>query len=340
VKQLRYLVSLLIVILVIAACSGGGDDAEASSVDQNNSGDAPQVVEEAAAQNAPDDAPESVESSNGDSDAQSEPEEPALPLTASGDQIVAMVNGEPITLSQYQRAIDRSQNQITDIASYDAVAELELTRLIEQTVINQAAGGMGIAITGAEIETEYQAMRELVPDDEAWQRWLMDNRFINEAEFRQLTHDALVTQAIQSQVVNIDGMTVPQVRVRHILLATFEEASAVQARINGGEDFAVVAGEVSLDETTRAIGGDLSGNNGWITRDDLTVPELFDVALALESGQISQPVPTALGYHIVQTLEIGQRQPTPEEIAERASAQFDSWLQAQMNAAVIERYLN
>lgn len=331
-NKVQHVIGLMLLVFLLAACSGGGDSDEAA-----NTGDpAPQATaQEADAQSVPesDTVHENVQPT-------AELAEPALPLTDSGDQIVAIVNGEPITLSQYQRAIDRSQAQITDIASYDAVAENELTRLIEQTVINQAAAEMGVIITGEDIELEYEAMRDLVPDDAAWQRWLMDNRFINEAEFRQSTYDALVTQAIQLQVVEVDNLTVPQVRARHILLETFEEATAVQERINGGEDFAAVAAEVTRDETTRPFGGDLSGGAGWITRDDLTVPELFDIALALSPEQVSQPVPTALGYHIVQTQEIGQRAATPEEVAARASAQFDAWLQAQLNAAEIERYLN
>ena len=84
----------------------------------------------------------------------------------------------------------------------------------------------------------------------------------------------------------------PEVHARHILLPTEEEAKAALARIKAGEDFAKVATELSKDPA--GDGGDL----GWFTQDRM-VPEFADAAFKLEPGQVSDPVKSQFGWHII-----------------------------------------
>jgi peptidyl-prolyl cis-trans isomerase C len=92
-----------------------------------------------------------------------------------------------------------------------------------------------------------------------------------------------------------------EIHARHILVATQAEAEAALKRIKGGEDFAKVAKEVSKD--SGADGGDL----GWCTKERM-VPEFADAAFKLQVGQISDPVKTQFGWHIIQVE--GKRQTT------------------------------
>ncbi len=78
----------------------------------------------------------------------------------------------------------------------------------------------------------------------------------------------------------------------HILVNTEEEAKNAAKRIKGGEDFAKVAGEVSKDPGPK--GGDL----GWFTKDRM-VPEFGDAVSKMEPNQISEPIKTQFGWHIV-----------------------------------------
>ena len=84
-----------------------------------------------------------------------------------------------------------------------------------------------------------------------------------------------------------------EIHARHILLPTEEEAKKALARVKGGEDFAKVANEVSKD--TGGDGGDL----GWFTKDRM-VPEFSEAAFKLKKGEISDPVKTQFGWHIIQ----------------------------------------
>src|SRR5271167_4099313 len=83
-----------------------------------------------------------------------------------------------------------------------------------------------------------------------------------------------------------------EIHARHILLPTEDEAKAALARVKGGEDFAKVATELSKDPS--GDGGDL----GWFTKDRM-VPEFSEAAFKLKEGEISEPVKTQFGWHII-----------------------------------------
>ncbi|MCS7198410.1 MAG: peptidylprolyl isomerase [Candidatus Bipolaricaulota bacterium] len=104
--------------------------------------------------------------------------------------------------------------------------------------------------------------------------------------------------------------TPEQVRARHILIRVPENASEVEIaqakkqiedikkEIENGADFAELAKEHSQDPGSAQNGGDL----GWFTRGQM-VPEFEDAAFALEPGQISDPVRTQFGFHLIKVEE-------------------------------------
>ncbi len=91
-----------------------------------------------------------------------------------------------------------------------------------------------------------------------------------------------------------------EVKALHILVPTEEEAKAAQKRVKAGEDFAKVADEVSKDPASK--GGDL----GWFTKDRM-VKEFADVAFALKPGQISDPVKSQFGWHVIKVEDSRQK---------------------------------
>jgi peptidyl-prolyl cis-trans isomerase C len=78
----------------------------------------------------------------------------------------------------------------------------------------------------------------------------------------------------------------------HILVPTEDEAKAAQKRLKGGEDFAKVATELSKDPGSK--GGDL----GWFTKDRM-VPEFGEAVSKMEPGQLSDPIKTQFGWHVI-----------------------------------------
>jgi peptidyl-prolyl cis-trans isomerase C len=105
------------------------------------------------------------------------------------------------------------------------------------------------------------------------------------------TPDAL-KKAYDDAAKNIG--TEQEVRARHILVPTEDEAKAVLAEIKKGTDFAELAKQKSKDPGAAAEGGDL----GYFGKDQM-VPEFAEVAFKLDKGQVSDPVKTQFGWHII-----------------------------------------
>ena len=97
-----------------------------------------------------------------------------------------------------------------------------------------------------------------------------------------------------------------EVRARHILVATEDEAKAILAEIKKGTDFAELARQKSKDPGAAAEGGDL----GYFSKDQM-VPEFAEVAFKLEKGQISDPVKTQFGWHVIK-VEDKRTKPAPD----------------------------
>jgi peptidyl-prolyl cis-trans isomerase C len=130
---------------------------------------------------------------------------------------------------------------------------------------------------------------------------------------RRALRDAYYDKAIKGAVSEDDAKKIydekvaglkpeQEIHARHILVDTEDEAKAVAERLKKGEDFATVAKEKSKD--ANAEGGDL----GFFTRGQMLKP-FEDAAFALEVGQISEPVKTQFGWHIIKVEEKRDRKP-------------------------------
>ena len=130
---------------------------------------------------------------------------------------------------------------------------------------------------------------------------------------------------------------VEEIHARHILLPTEEDAKAALARVKAGEDFAKVATELSKDPA--GDGGDL----GWFTKDRM-VPEFADAAFKLQPGEISEPVKSQFGWHIIKVEERRMRTFPPfEELKDQASRYVAQKAQSDLIAslhatATVERF--
>jgi parvulin-like peptidyl-prolyl isomerase len=257
----------------------------------------------------------------------------ALPTGETGEMLVARVNGEGITLSEFQQAMARTEQQFV-AADTQALQATVLDTLIEQTLIEQAAAAENIVVTDEALETEYQANRALAPDQQAWDNWLSQNLY-TEGDFRTSLRGALIAGAMRDWLTQDISETMLHVHARHILVDSEQGATDVLTRLQNGEDFAALAASLSKDVTTREQGGDL----GWFVEGELLEPVLTQVAFSLNEGQIGGPVATRLGYHVIQKLGSEERPLTPDRRALLAQFRFESWVSGLTFNAIIERFL-
>ena len=107
-----------------------------------------------------------------------------------------------------------------------------------------------------------------------------------------------------------------EIKARHILVDTEEEAKDIKAQLAKGADFAALAAEKSKDKN--AEGGDL----GYFTRGQMLKP-FEDAAFALDVGQVSDPVKTSFGWHIIEVEDKrDQKLPTFEDVKEPIMGQL------------------
>jgi foldase protein PrsA len=114
---------------------------------------------------------------------------------------------------------------------------------------------------------------------------------------------------------------------------TEEEANAAYERLQNGEAFATVAGEVSQDTGSAARGGDLD----WQPR-SFFVKEFADAAFTQEIGEIGQPVKTEFGYHIIQVIAREELPLSASQYEQTKETTFNDWLTAAREAATIETF--
>ena len=120
-----------------------------------------------------------------------------------------------------------------------------------------------------------------------------------------------------------------EVRARHILVETEDQAKAILADLKKGGDFAAIAKEKSKDTGAAAQGGDL----GYFTKDQM-VPEFAEVAFKLDKGKLSDPVKSQFGWHII-LVEDKRQKPVPE--FDKVKDQIESYVQRKAQADLVTK---
>jgi parvulin-like peptidyl-prolyl isomerase len=163
---------------------------------------------------------------------------------------------------------------------------------------------------------------------------LREEAGLSEADYRRTIEADLLYDKLQDLFANQVPTSEEQVHARHILVETEEEAQAVLARLEAGEDFASLAKELSTDEATKEDGGDL----GWFPR-GVMVPEFEETAFALQPGETSDIVQTSFGYHIILVEERDpDRELEPYALEQRRASALSDWLEEQRQSEAVERY--
>ena len=141
-----------------------------------------------------------------------------------------------------------------------------------------------------------------------------------EADYRRLIELDILRTKIMEYVTGDMQPVDEQVWARHILVADEATANAVYDRLMNGEDFAVVAAEVSTD-STKDSGGDL----GWFGKGQMVAP-FEEAAFSQKAGKIGKPVQTDFGWHIIQVIGHEDRPLTADQFDQAKQTAFDKWI--------------
>jgi len=246
----------------------------------------------------------------------------SAPRAADADPVVARVNGVDIRQSDLALAEEEVGPNMPQM-SPDQKRDYLITYLADVIILAQAAEKQKVADRD-DVKHRIEFARNKV---------LMET-LLQEAGTKGVTDEAM--HKVYDDAVK-QMPSEQEVHARHILVATEDEAKAIEDQLKKGADFAALAKEKSKDPGA-ADGGDL----GYFTKDQM-VPEFADVAFKLDKGQISDPVHTQFGWHVIK-VEDKRTKPTPtfdevkgqleNYVAHRAQAELVSQLRS---GAKIER---
>lgn len=245
------------------------------------------------------------------------------------EKIVIVVNGEPLTYSDFRKFARLKLGRNLELQELTAgqVSKEVLEEFITEQLIREEVKRMGIRVSEEDVDIYVNNVMQrsnLTTADllAALQREGVDMEQYREQVRSQLERGELIDRNVKKKVHitsedleryykanNGNFATAEKVHLRHILLvlpygASSEEEQAVLARIMelhkeavNGTSFAQLA-----RENSEGAGAEDGGDIGWVDRGAL-LDELGNVAFSLEVGEISQPVRTSLGYHLVKMEE-------------------------------------
>ncbi|WP_230530099.1 peptidylprolyl isomerase [Microvirga roseola] len=231
---------------------------------------------------------------------------PAAPESTSAvdpSKVVARVNGIEITEGDLDVAAADPALQLPNVPEAQK-RDLLIGYLVDLKLGAQAA-------EKAKVQDSADFARKLAYNRD---KTLLDEYLEQQAQ-KAVTPEA----ARQLYEETVKSITPEQeVRARHILVETEEEAKKAAARVKGGEDFAKVAAELSKDPGSKTDGGDL----GFFTKDRM-VEAFAEAAFKMEPGQVSDPVKSQFGWHVI---KVEEKRTKPVPTFEETKDQVETYL--------------
>lgn len=219
---------------------------------------------------------------------------PLVAACANQDKTVVSVNGQNITKSQLDARLEGQAGKPT------------LQQMVDQDIVLQYGAANHIDVTDKEIQDQLNQLMQRFPPGQF--ETILKNQGLTLDDAKSIEKvQLIVKKAVEKTITVTDAQiadfynknkatynTPVQVKARHILVKTKAEADAVEAQLRSGANFATLATKLSTDPGSKANGGEL----GFFGATQMVGP-FSQVAFALKVGQISQPVKTPFGWHVI-----------------------------------------
>lgn len=267
---------------------------------------------------------------------------------------VAVVGSADITKDQFDLLMKQAERSFqaqsrpfpkVGTAEYVQLRDQAVQYLIQRAEYEQKAKGLGIVVTDKQVEDRLKQIKQQFfgGDEKKYKKQLKAQgltdeqvhadqkaQLISEGIFKKVTADAKVTDAEVAKYYRAHKSLYgrPESRdVRHILVKDRHKAFELYRKLRRGGNFAALAKKFSLDPGSKAQGGKLTVSKGQ------TVPQFDRVAFSLKKNQISPPVQSQYGWHVIQALS-GVRPAKATPFAQVKESIRQQLLQSKRNEAM------
>ena len=293
---------------------------------------------------------------------------PALLLSACGEEklpagAIATVGDGVVTQEQFDQIWQQAEAQYKsqegappfpspDSTQYNQLKASIVNYLVQNEIIKEKAAEMGVTVTDKQLDDRMKQIVKQVGGQKKLDK-LLKEQSVTQAQLELQLQAQMLQDAVQQKVndgikvtqeqiqkyfddpANKNQFSVPEsVDARHVLVKTKAEAEKVRALLeadNSDANWKKVAAEYSTDPGSKDNGGDL----GNFPKGRM-VKQFEDVAFDIEVGEVSQPVKTQFGYHVI---EVTKKTPASEQTLEEAKKTIEEQLKYQKQATAWEDWL-
>jgi len=272
---------------------------------------------------------------------------------------VAVVDGTPISKSTLDELLTRTKKTYSaqkrqfpkaGTSEYQALQTQAVAFLVQRAEYAREADKLGVKVTDAQIQQKVDGVKKQYfgGNEKKFEAGLKAQSYtlaalrddaraqlVSEGIYKDITGNVKISDAEAQQYYdqNIDRYKVAESRVvRHILVKTKDEADQIRSEIENGADFATLAKEKSQDPGSKDQGGKLTVSKGQ------TVAPFDKAAFSLDTNQLSEPVKTQYGYHLIQPLtDVKKGRVTPFT---EVRTQIKSQLMQQKQGNVVSQWVS
>ena len=269
-----------------------------------------------------------------------------LTFILNKESAVASINNETITKDELYETLVKQYGSDT------------VDQMINDKIVEAEAKKKDITISTSTVNSEIDKLKEQYGGEDAFNQALVDSSTTLTALKSDIKNYLLIKKLLEPEIkITDDEMktyfeenkdsfaTAEQVKASHILVADEATAKKVKEKLDNGEDFAALAKEYSTDDSTKDSGGEL----GYFAKGDM-VAAFEDAAFAMSVNQISDPVKTDYGYHIIKVEDKKAAQSANYEDSkakiketlfdQKVDSQYQTWLDEKKKNYDIENTLS
>jgi parvulin-like peptidyl-prolyl isomerase len=267
---------------------------------------------------------------------------------------IALVGDQPIPKADLDRLLEQTKSNYdaqkqefpeAGTPEYENIKSTLVRSLVQQAQWEQAGAAMGLKVSENEIDSQLASLKDqyFKGDDEKYQAEL-EKQGLTEEQLREQIESKLLSDKIYAAVTKKATVTEAEIKayyeknkaqyerpesreVRHILVKTKSLADKIYADLKGGADFAKLAKKYSEDTASRADGGKFEAFKGK------TVAPFDKFVFAAETGELSKPIKTEFGWHVIEVLEDVQ-EPSSQPLDEVSDTIKSTLLQEEQNKAL------